>query len=73
MQQTTIQIEGMTCNHCVGGVKKALSSVEGVSVTSVNVGSATVEYDEARVSRAQIDAAIDGAGYTVRREDGARA
>lgn len=73
MQQITLRIEGMTCNHCVGSVKKALSRVEGVNVTSVNVGSATVEYDEARVSRAQIDAAIDGAGYTVRREDSARA
>lgn len=73
MQQTTIHIDGMSCGHCVGRVQKALSSLDGVTLKDVSVGSATVEYDEARISPAQLDAAIDAAGYTVRRADGAPA
>ncbi len=73
MQQTLLHIDGMTCNHCVGGVQKALARLEGVTVKNVSIGSATVEYDEARVSRLQIDAAIGAAGYTVRGEQGAGA
>ena len=73
MQQATLQIDGMSCGHCVAGVQKALTGLEGVNVKSVSVGSATIQYDESRVSGAQIDAAIDAAGYTVHRGDGARA
>ena len=73
MQQTTIHIDGMSCGHCVGRVQKALTGLEGVKVKNVSVGSATVEYDESRISPVQLDAAIDAAGYTVRRADAARA
>ena len=73
VRETTLHIDGMTCNHCVGGVQKALARLEGVNVKGVSVGSATVEYDEALVSRAQIDAAIGAAGYSVRGEHGAGA
>lgn len=73
MQQTTLHIDGMSCGHCVGRVQKALNSLDGVTLKDVSVGSATVEYDEARISPAQLDAAIDAAGYTVSRADGAPA
>ncbi len=53
----------MSCGHCVGSVKKALIEVEGLTVRNVNVGSATVEYDESRVSPAQIADAVSAAGY----------
>lgn len=73
MQQATLQIDGMSCGHCVGRVQKALSSLDGVTLKGVSVGSATLEYDESRISAAQIDSAIDAAGFSVLRVDGAPA
>lgn len=63
--QETLKIEGMSCQHCVHAVQKALQQLPEVEVQSVEIGSATVSYDPARVDREQIKAAIEEAGYTV--------
>ena len=63
MEKTTLKIEGMSCGHCVGSVKKALASVDGLTIQNVGVGSATVEYDESRVTPTQIADAVSAAGY----------
>jgi copper chaperone len=57
-------IEGMHCDGCVRRVTNALAAVEGVRVDSVQVGSATVAADPARVSPKQIAAAVDRIGFT---------
>ncbi len=37
MQSTMLKIEGMTCQNCVGHVKEALLSVEGVKEAKVSL------------------------------------
>lgn len=37
MKETVLSIEGMTCNHCVQSVQKALSQVPGVSKVQVQL------------------------------------
>jgi copper chaperone len=37
MQATTLKVTGMTCNHCVMAVTKALSTVPGVEAADVNL------------------------------------
>ncbi len=32
-----INIEGMTCSHCVGRVNKALSGIDGINKVDVNL------------------------------------
>jgi copper chaperone CopZ len=64
MQQATIEIQGMSCGHCVASVKRALGGLGGVEVQEVQVGSATVSYDPARVTPGQIAGAIEQEGYT---------
>ncbi len=64
MERLTLQIEGMSCDHCVSRVRQALSKVNGVDVESVEVGSAELGYDPGRVSPAQILEAVDRVGYT---------
>ena len=44
MKEIQIDISGMSCGHCVARVTKALSSVPGVRVDDVQVGSARVAY-----------------------------
>lgn len=67
MTKTTVSIEGMSCGHCVNRVKKALDSLAGVAGSEVNIGSATVSYDESSISDAEIIAAIEKAGYRIAR------
>jgi copper chaperone len=63
MERLTIGIEGMSCGHCVRAVTEALREIEGVEVERVEVGSATVGYDPARVAPDAILAAVDDLGY----------
>ncbi|UUM62476.1 heavy metal translocating P-type ATPase [Streptococcus suis] len=61
----TYAIEGMTCATCALTVEKALSKVEGVHQASVNLATekASVSYDPAQVSLADIATAVEKAGY----------
>ncbi|HEY0994903.1 MAG TPA: heavy-metal-associated domain-containing protein [Gemmatimonadaceae bacterium] len=65
MTKLEMQISGMTCGHCVRAVSKALEGVDGVQVEQVQVGSAVVHYDEAKVSRGRIAEVVEDAGYAV--------
>lgn len=62
----TFAIEGMSCQHCVGSVQKTLDALDGVAVTEVEIGRATVTAPVG-VSDIQIAAALDAAGYPASR------
>jgi copper chaperone len=66
MKQTTIQIDGMTCQHCVMRVKRALEGLEGISDLSVEIGSARMTFDESKTQQADIENAIIKAGYKIK-------
>ena len=63
MDTLNLTISGMSCGHCVGQVKTALSKLEGVTVETVRVGSAAVQYDPAVQTPQDIAAAVTDAGY----------
>ncbi len=65
MAEVTIKIEGMSCQHCVMHVKKAVDGVEGVNSAEISIGLAKVEFDEAKTDREAVDDAINNAGYKV--------
>ena len=65
MAEVTIKIDGMSCQHCVMRVKKAIDAVEGVNSSEVEVGSARVVFDEGKTSEDAIKAAITQVGYKV--------
>ena len=65
MTVQTYSVEGMTCGHCVAGVKKALDAIDGVRAADVRIGAATVEFDPAVAPAGRITDAIRDAGYTV--------
>ena len=50
MQTLTVQIDGMTCGHCVEEITETLKTLNGVHVHSVRVGSATVSFDPRKIS-----------------------
>ena len=59
-----LSIEGMSCEHCVAHVKKALEAIQGVEnvVVSLEENSATVETD---VDNEILKSAIEEEGYDV--------
>ncbi len=65
MAETGIKIEGMSCEHCVMRVKKALDGIAGITEANVTVGSASIKYDESKVKMEDIYSAIQKAGYKV--------
>ena len=66
MERVTMNIEGMSCGHCVHAVTKALKGLTGVTAEKVSIGSATVTYDPAATSIDQITRAVEDAGYEAR-------
>ena len=67
MTKTTLKIQGMTCNHCVMRVQKALKGAAGVQDARVDLqkAEASVSYDESRVTIDALAAAVVDAGYKV--------
>lgn len=66
MTKATILIDGMSCMHCAMRVKKAIESLPGISSLDVEVGKATVTYEESSLDQATIENAIVKAGYRIK-------
>jgi copper ion binding protein len=66
MAIATMKVEGMTCEHCVRAVTRALEQTEGVRRARVELEAhrAVVDYDEARTDTARLEAAVADEGYT---------
>ena len=61
-----IEIEGMSCGHCVNHVKEALSDLDGVTHVDVNLEDKIAIVDsEVKLKDEDIKFAIDDAGYEV--------
>jgi len=67
MTDLTLPITGMTCGGCVRSVTAVLQALPGVDTVSVTLtpGQAQVCFDEAQVSQAQLQAAVEEAGFEV--------
>lgn len=61
-QTTTLSITGMSCEHCVSAVRKNLTAL-GLTVHDVSVGQAVIEANPDEVSMAQLEAAVEDAGF----------
>lgn len=60
----TITIRGMSCNHCVMAVTKALGAIDGVSDVTVDLKKGEATYRETKpVDRQVILEAVRKAGY----------
>ncbi len=63
MRSLTLDIEGMSCGHCLEAVGRALGELPGVLVDSVTMGRAELQYDERALEPARIEAAVADAGF----------
>ncbi|MBL8645228.1 MAG: heavy-metal-associated domain-containing protein [Rhodospirillaceae bacterium] len=67
MNQIIIPVEGMTCGGCVKSVERALGAQTGVMTAkaSLEQKNVTVEFDAGIIQRAQLEQAIQKAGFSV--------
>ncbi len=62
----SVKIKGMSCQHCVMAVTKALEAIDGVQHVSVDLQTGTATYEEIKpVDASAIMQAIKKAGYDV--------
>lgn len=60
-----LQVEKMSCGHCVGAVTKAVQALDAGATVQVDLASKRVTVESASAALAQISAAIAAAGYPV--------
>ena len=63
---STLKVKGMTCQHCVMSVKKALGKLEGVQNVDVDLHKGEVLFDNTKGLAADVvKKAIEEAGFQV--------
>ena len=68
MQNITLNVQGMSCGHCVKSVEGSVGALAGVDQVIVNLaeGLVDVAFDEAQVSLEQIKETIDDQGFDIK-------
>lgn len=68
MENVTLNVQGMSCGHCVKAVEGGVGELAGVEQVKVNLAEGLVDitFDEAKVSLNQIKETIDEQGYDVK-------
>ena len=67
-QTIDLNVEGMSCQHCVHAVKTAVEAVSGVDKVDVSLekNRATVDFDPGVATLQMIKTAIEDQGYSVK-------
>ncbi|HEV2107671.1 MAG TPA: cation transporter [Thermomicrobiales bacterium] len=69
MEKVTLTAPDISCGHCVATINKTLGALDGVQQVEAEESTKQVHvsYDPARVTLAQIEAAMDEEGYPVQK------
>ncbi|HMQ24659.1 MAG TPA: cation transporter [Acidimicrobiales bacterium] len=63
---TKINVDGMSCGHCVTSVTNEVRKLDGVTGVDVDLAAGTVQItSDAPLEEADVNAAVDEAGYEV--------
>jgi len=65
MANQTLQVQGMSCQHCVNAVEGALKAIGAAGKVDLGASTVEVSYDETKVTLEQIKEAIEEQGYDV--------
>ena len=61
-----LKVKGMSCQHCVMSVTKALSQLDGIKNVQVDLAKGEVRFDNTKsLTSDQIQKVIENAGYQV--------
>ncbi len=63
---STVRVKGMSCQHCVMSVTKALGQLEGIKNVQVDLAKGEVRFDNSKeIALSRVEKAISDAGYQV--------
>lgn len=67
IEELTLIAPDISCEHCVATIQKAIGGIAGVGGVEADLAAkqVTVRYDSSRVSREEIETAMDDVGYPV--------
>jgi len=67
MEKVTLNVQGMSCEHCVRAVKGSVGELSGVKNVDVHLaeGKVDVEFDPNEVTLDKVKEAIEDQGYEV--------
>ncbi|MCZ8541839.1 copper chaperone CopZ [Psychrobacillus psychrodurans] len=67
MQNLTLNVQGMSCGHCVNAIEKSVGQLTGVELVKVNLTDAQVNlaFNKVQVSLDKIKETIEDQGYEV--------
>lgn len=65
MAEITLNVQGMSCQHCVKAVEGALSEAGAAGTVDLASGTVAVKYDESKVTVEALKEAIEEQGYDV--------
>lgn len=67
MEKVVLNVEGMSCGHCVNAVKNAISEIEGVYEVEVSLEDKKVSFniDNSEILIEKVKNAIEEEGYDV--------
>jgi copper chaperone len=67
MEKMTLNVQGMSCGHCIQSIEGSVGELTGVTAVNVNLDSGTVlvEYNQSEVTLDKIKETIDDQGYDV--------
>ncbi|MED3725661.1 copper chaperone CopZ [Priestia filamentosa] len=68
MEKVTLNVEGMSCNHCVKAIESSVGELNGVEKVNVNLNekAVTVEFNKDKATLDKIKETIDDQGYDVK-------
>ena len=69
MKKVSMKIEGMSCSACANRIERIVNKLDGVEKGAVNFAAETLalEYDESAIELGQVEAAIEKAGFKVKK------
>ncbi|MDR0570471.1 MAG: copper ion binding protein [Clostridiales Family XIII bacterium] len=67
MEKIIIKVEGMSCEHCVNAVTRAVGALPGIGavVVDLEAGTVAVEHDPLQSPEGKIKSEIEEQGYDV--------
>lgn len=65
MKNVTLNVQGMSCHHCVNSIEGALKEIGVSGKVNLKSESVDVSFDEQKISLDQIKEVIEEQGYDV--------
>jgi len=67
MKQITLEVQGMSCGHCVNSIESNVGELDGVQSVQVHLdkGTVDVEFDSNTIQLEKIADEIEEQGYAV--------